>query len=194
MTGYALLALSYCKPADEKISMDLFDAIANRYSYRGEFTDAPVPRKDLGEDRSGGHSSPVGLQRAGRVVRDRRRSRVARADRRDRGQAGLPLGQGDDRLRGRSAAGVRRLSFAAEDCAAAVENMLWPSPPWAMPASGSTACCVRERPPASAGFSAFRPVGSVRILLPIGVPAEPGVQREKLPFDSGRGSIATAAR
>ena len=27
--------------------MNLFDAIASRYSYRGQFTDTPVPRKDL---------------------------------------------------------------------------------------------------------------------------------------------------
>ena len=27
--------------------MDFFEAVAKRYSYRGEFTDAPVPRGDL---------------------------------------------------------------------------------------------------------------------------------------------------
>jgi len=38
--------------------MNLFDAIANRYSYRGEFADSPVPRADLEKIVQAGIQAP----------------------------------------------------------------------------------------------------------------------------------------
>ncbi|MBN2294857.1 MAG: nitroreductase family protein, partial [Pirellulales bacterium] len=38
--------------------MDLFEAISKRYSYRGDFTDAPVPREDLKKIVQAGIQAP----------------------------------------------------------------------------------------------------------------------------------------
>ena len=104
--------------------MDLFDAIANRYSYRGEFTAASVPTGALGKDRGGGHPRPLGVQRAGGdfvIVDDRSLLRqIAEI-------MGKPVCHSAPAMIACVAdprpvfAG---LSFAGEDCAAAVENML----------------------------------------------------------------------
>ncbi len=40
--------------------MDLFEAIEGRYSYRGAFTDAPVPREDLVRIVEAGLKAPSG--------------------------------------------------------------------------------------------------------------------------------------
>ena len=40
--------------------MDLFDAIAQRYTYRGSFTPAPVPRDDLVKIVQAGIQAPSG--------------------------------------------------------------------------------------------------------------------------------------
>ena len=40
--------------------MDLFEAIERRYSYRGEFTDAPVGREDLEKIVRAGIRAPSG--------------------------------------------------------------------------------------------------------------------------------------
>jgi len=40
--------------------MDIFEAIAKRYSYRGEFTLAPVPRSDLEKIVQAGIQAPSG--------------------------------------------------------------------------------------------------------------------------------------
>jgi nitroreductase len=164
--------------------MDLFEAIARRYSYRGEFTAAPVPREDLKKIVQAGIQAPSGCneQVASFVIVD-----------------DLPL-------LGQIAAIVDKpvchsakamiacvadprpvyagASFAAEDCAAAVENMLL-----AITALGYAtvwldgALRVEDRA-GRIGRLLGVPAGrTIRILLPIGVPAEPGRQRERLPFD-----------
>ena len=52
-----------------------------------------------------------------------------------------------------------------------------------MPPSGSTACCaLRGRADKIAELLGVPADKTVRILLPLGVAAEPGRQREKLPF------------
>ena len=76
------------------------------------------------------------------------------------------------------------LSFAVEDCAAAVENMLL-----AITALGYATVWLdgvlrRDNLAERIGQLLGVPEGqAVRILLPLGVPAEPGEQREKLPFN-----------
>ncbi len=75
------------------------------------------------------------------------------------------------------------LAFAAEDCAACVANMLL-----AITALGYASVWldgVLRRDDKAARVSRLLgvPEGKcVRILLPLGVPAEPAVQKEKLPF------------
>ena len=79
---------------------------------------------------------------------------------------------------------MRDISFAAEDCAASVENMLL-----AITALGYASVWLDgvlrcENKAARIGQLLGVPAGrTVRILLPLGVAAEPGVQKEKLPFD-----------
>ena len=138
--------------------MDLFDAIANRYSYRGEFTDAPVPRKDLEKIVQAGIQAPSAcneqvvtfvivddpqlLRQIAEIV-DKPVCRTAKAM---------------IAVRGRSAAGVRRhCRLRSKTARRRSRTCCWPSPPWAMPACGSTARCgPKIGPRASAGFSAFR--------------------------------------
>ena len=164
--------------------MDLFDAIAKRRSYRGPFTDAPVPREDLQKIVQAGIQAPSGkneqvasfvivddpeLLRKIAAVVDRPVCRAAKAmiacvaDPR-------PVYEG--------------LSFDREDCAASVENMLL-----AIAALGYASVWLdgilrvnnaAERVGQLLGVPAGE---TVRVLLPIGVPAEPGVQKEKLPFE-----------
>jgi nitroreductase len=76
------------------------------------------------------------------------------------------------------------LSFAAEDAAAAVENMLL-----AVTALGYASVWLdgvlrsEERAARVAEILGVPQDKSVRILLPIGVPVEPGAPRERFPFD-----------
>ena len=163
--------------------MDVFEAMAKRYSYRGPFTDAPVPREDLRKIVQAGIRAPSGKneQVVSFVIVD------------------------DPELLGQIAAVVQRpacntakamiacvsdprpvfegFSFAAEDTAAAVENMLL-----ALTALGYASVWLDgvlrlNDVAARVGELLGVPPGrTVRILLPLGVPAEPGVQKEKLPF------------
>ena len=104
--------------------MDLFDAIAKRYSYRGAFTDAPVPRKDLEKIVQAGIQAPSAcneqvasfvivddpalLRQIAEIV-DKPVCHTAKA---------MIVCVADPRPV------YADMSFAAEDCAAAVENML----------------------------------------------------------------------
>lgn len=163
--------------------MDVFEAMAKRHSYRGPFTDAPVPREDLRKIVQAGIRAPSGKneQVVSFVIVD------------------------DPELLGQIAAVVQRpacntakamiacvsdprpvfegFSFAAEDTAAAVENMLL-----ALTALGYASVWLDgvlrlNDVAARVGELLGVPPGrTVRILLPLGVPAEPGVQKEKLPF------------
>jgi len=164
--------------------MDLFEAVARRYSYRGDFTDQPVPRDDLRKIVQAGIQAPSGKneQTTSFVIVD------------------------DPELLGKIAEVVRRpvcntaramiacvtdprpvfgaISFAVEDCAAAVENMLL-----AVTALGYAtvwldgALRVDDIAARVGRLLGVPPGRSLRILLPLGVPAEPGTQKEKLPFD-----------
>ncbi len=164
--------------------MDVFEAVAKRHSYRGPFVDTPVPREDLKKIVQAGIQAPSGrneqvisfvivdepdlLRRIAEVV-DRPVCNTAKAmiacvaDPR-------PVFEG--------------FSFAAEDGAAAVENMLL-----AITALGYATVwldgALRVNNVAQrVGQLLGVPAGStIRVLLPIGIAAEPGSQKEKLPFD-----------
>lgn len=164
--------------------MDLFDAIARRHSYRGSFTEATIPEADLHKIVQAGIQAPSGkneqttsfvivndpdtLRKAAEIIH-RPVCQTARAmivcvtDPR-------PVFHGE--------------SFHAEDCAAAVENMLL-----AITALGYATVWldgvlrlegVAER---LAKLLAVPEDRIVRIVLPLGVPTESCPQKEKLPFD-----------
>ena len=163
--------------------MDLFDAIAKRYSYRGDFTTAAVPRTDLHKIVQAGIQSPSACnqQVASFVIVDDPSLLQKIADIVDkpfcRSAKAMIVCVADPRPV------FADISFAAEDCAAAVENMLL-----AITALGYASVWldgVLRRENRAARINQLLGVPgdkSVRILLPIGVPAEPGQQRERQPF------------
>jgi nitroreductase len=163
--------------------MDLFDAIAKRHSYRGEFTAAPVPRADLEKIVQAGIQSPSACnqQVATFVIVD---------DPRLLGQ----IAEITDKPVCRSAKAIivcvadprpvfANISFAMEDCAASVENMLL-----AITALGYASVWldgVLRTGDRAARVGRLLGVPAdkiVSILLPLGIPVEPGQQRERLPF------------
>lgn len=163
--------------------MDLFDAIDRRHSYRGQFTDAPVPREDLKKIVQAAIQAPTAKneqvasfvivddpQLLGQIAEivERPVCKTARA---------MIVCVADPRPV------IGEISFAVEDCAAAVENMLL-----AVTALGYATVWLdgvlrTEQKAARIARLLGVPEGkAVRILLPLGVPAEPGRQKEKLPF------------
>ena len=168
--------------------MDLFEAIGKRYSYRGPFTKARVPREDLCKIVQAGIQAPSGKneQVISFVIVDdpdllRRIAEIVARPVCNTAQAMIacvadprPVFEG--------------ISFAAEDCSAAVQNMLL-----AITAMGYASVWldgalrfnqVAERVGDLLGVP---PGKQIRILLPLGVAAEPGVQKEKLPFEKRAG-------
>jgi nitroreductase len=164
--------------------MDVFEAVSKRYSYRGAFSDAPVPREDLVKIVLAGIHAPSGKN-------EQTTSFVIVDDPDLLGQIAAIV----DKPVCRSAKAMivcvidprpvlGDLSFAVEDCAAAVENMLL-----AITALGYATVWL-DGVLRGGGKAAriARLLGvpdnrSVRILLPLGVAAEPGTQKEKLPFE-----------
>ena len=164
--------------------MDLFDAIASRYSYRGQFTAAPVPRRDLEKIVQAGIQAPSACnqQIATFVIVDdpallRQIAQIVDKPVCHSAKAMIAC-VADPR------SVYANFSFAAEDCAAAVENMLL-----AIAALGYATVWLDgvlrvEDRAARIGQLLGVPTGrTIRILLPIGVPAEPGKQRERFSFD-----------
>ena len=164
--------------------MDVFEAIARRYSYRGEFTNAPVPRDNLRRIVQAGiqAASAKNEQVASFVIVDDPSLLGQMADILDkpvcRSAKAMIVCVCDPRPV------MGEISFVAEDCAASVENMLL-----AIAALGYATVWLDgvlryENKAARIGQLLGVPAGrSVRIILPIGVAAAPGVQREKLPFE-----------
>jgi nitroreductase len=164
--------------------MDLFDAIASRYSYRGEFSAAAVAREDLEKIVAAGIHAPSACneQVTTFVIVDDKTLLRQIAEIVDKpvchSAPAMIACVADPRPV------FAGLSFAGEDCAAAAENMLL-----AMTALGYASVWLdgalrSENRVARIGQLLGVPRDKViRVLLPVGVPAEPGRQREKLPFD-----------
>ncbi len=163
--------------------MDVFEAIEKRYSYRGEFTDARVRRADLQRIVQAGIQAPSGMneQVTSFVIVDDPALLAQLAKILDRPVANTAKAMivcvTDPR------AAYKGMSFAVEDCAAAVENMLL-----AIVALGYDTVWLD-------GVLRFNNVAeqiaellgvpdghTVRIVLPLGVAAKPGSQKEKLAF------------
>jgi nitroreductase len=163
--------------------MDLFEAIAKRHSYRGPFIDAPVRREDLEKIVQAGIQAPTAkneqvvtfvmvdepqlLQQLAAIL-DRPACTAAKA---------MIVCVVDPRPI------LGEHSFAMEDCAASVENMLL-----ALPALGYAGVWIGG---VLRDDGVARRVGQAlgvptdkwpRIIIALGVPAEHAVQKEKLPF------------
>lgn len=164
--------------------MDVFEAIQNRYSYRGEFRDTPIPREDLRKIVDAGIHAPS-------AKNEQTTSFVIVDDPEVLKQLAVIVNRPvcftakafivcviDPRPT------VGDLSFAVEDCAAAVENMFL-----AATALGYATVWldgVLRFDNIAARVAKLLGIPShltVRILLPLGVAREPGVQKEKLSFD-----------
>jgi nitroreductase len=167
--------------------MDLFTAIAERHSYRGAFREQPVPRDDLRKIVQAGLAAPSGnnaqttlfvivddpevVRQIGAMHEKNTAVEQARAfiacivD-----AAPQPAWKGH--------------SFQVEDCAAAVENMLL-----AITGLGYASVWIdgwlREDERADKiGKLLGLPEGKIiRVLLPVGVPAEVYKRPEKKPFE-----------
>jgi nitroreductase len=164
--------------------MDLFDAINTRYSYRGAFTDAPIPEADLRCILESAIRAPSACNKQGPrfvVVRD---PDVLAA-----------IAQVVDRPVVHTAKAIvllladhcevyRGFEFGAEDCAAAAQNMLL-----AITALGYASVWLDGAlrcDDVADQLAVLLQVPShlrVRILLPIGVPAEPGQPTDRLPIE-----------
>ena len=165
--------------------MDVFEAIGSRYSYRGAFRGAPVPREDLVKIVEAGMKAPSGCnaQTTTFVIVDDpdlcakiRETHTMRAVKDARAFIVCCIGRSPKPV-------YKDHQFEAEDCAAAVENMLL-----AVTALGYASVWIdgalryegrAERIGEALGVPADR---VVRILLPIGVPAEPGPRKPKKGF------------
>lgn len=168
--------------------MDVFEAIEKRHSYRAVYTDDPVSRSDLQKIVQAGIQAPSGcnVQTTSFVIID---DAVKIQD------IAKLLGK-DFVLSCKAIIACiathppiyHGMSFGAEDCAAAVENMLL-----AITALGYATVwldgCLRleGRERKIAEMLGVPDDAEVRILLPVGVPAKQWKQMEKKPFEERAG-------
>ncbi len=166
--------------------MDLFAAIERRYSYRGPYRDNPVPREDLERIVQAGLNAPSGknAQTTSFVIVDdpalvKTIGSMHPANQALRRAIAL-IACVIDR---RPEAVYEGYSFQVEDCAAAVENMLL-----AITALGYGSVWIdgwlrgEGRAEKIGGLLGLPGEKVIRVLLPVGVPAEEGPRKEKKPF------------
>lgn len=164
--------------------MDIFDAIAQRHSYRGGFRDDPVPREDLQRIVQAGIQAPSGC--------NAQTTTFVIVDEPD-GIAALAEVIGKQVVADAKAVIVcvvhhrpvyQDKSFAVEDCSAAVENMLL-----AITALGYATVWLdgvlraEKRAARIAGLLGIPADMEVRVVLPIGVAEEKCEQAPKQPFE-----------
>lgn len=166
--------------------MDLFEAISKRHSYRGPFLDRPVPREHLQKIVEAGLLAPSGcnVQSTTFVI----------VDNPDQLTAISQLSTGKAMLSAKAyiacivndppQPAIAGMSFEVEDCSAAVENMLL-----AITALGYATVWIdgwlrgQDRA-AKIGSILNIPAGKlVRVILPLGVPAEHVAPPLKKPFN-----------
>lgn len=168
--------------------MDVFEAIAKRHSYRGPFRDQPVPRADLRRIVQAGLQAPSGknAQTTIFVIVDddelvRKISAMPQANKAMR-QAKALIACAVDVC---PEAVYEGYNFQVEDCAAAVENMLL-----AVTALGYATVWidgwirVENRAEAISRLLELPEGKIIRVLLPIGVPEETWMPKEKKPFET----------
>ena len=164
--------------------MELFEAIGLRHSYRGKFESRAVPRDDLRRIVQAGLQAPSGYnaQSTSFVIVDEPALLAALSE----------IVPGDV-VRGAPAAIVcvmdphatkdKELCFGIEDYAAAVENVLLAATALGYASVWIDGVLRRDGRAARIGTLLGIPGElEVRVLLPIGAPAEERAQREKKPF------------
>ena len=164
--------------------MELFEAIVKRHSYRGAFTDATVSQEDLRRIVQAGIQAPSGkneqttsfvivhdpdvLRQAAAII-NRPVCQTAKA---------MIVCVTDPRPV------FHDLSFHVEDCSAAVENMLLEITALGYATVWLDGVLRLDNVAQRLAELLAVPKGhTVRIVLPLGVPAEVCEQKEKLPFD-----------
>jgi nitroreductase len=167
--------------------VDIFEAISRRHSYRGPFQETHVPREDLERIVRAGLQAPSGknAQTTTFVIVDDPQivKQVAQAFEANKAmeQARALIACVVDRNPQKTYEGI---SFEVEDCAAAVENMLL-----AITALGYASVWidgwlrVDDRADAIGTMLGIPEDKLLRVILPIGVPAEEWHQKEKKPFN-----------
>jgi nitroreductase len=163
--------------------LELFETIAARHSYRGEFKQDAVPREDLLKIVQAGVHAPSACneQVASFVIVD-----DLKLVRQIAAIIGKPVCQ-SARAMIVCVADPRSVfadvSFAEEDCAAAVENMLLAITALGYATVWLDGALRAEDRAAKIAKLLNVPAGHVvRVVLPLGVPVEPICQREKKPF------------
>ena len=162
--------------------MDLFDAISNRHSYRGPFTAAPVPRGDLQRMVQAGIQAPSGCneQVVSFVIVDDPHLLRQIAEIVDKPVCRSAKAMIVCVTNPRSPTATSRLP--SRTARRQWKTCSWRLRRWATPACGSTGLAGRGPGRGISRLLGVPPEWTVRILLPVGVPAEPGRQKEKLPF------------
>lgn len=167
--------------------MNFFDAVDKRQSYRGAFSDDAVPREDLKKIIQAGLNAPSGKN--GQTTRF---VIVDDPNLLEQIRAMHPTNKAVQQAKAFIACIIDKqpeaiyegMDFQVEDCAAAVQNMLL-----AITSLGYASVWVdgwlrREERNEKIGKLLGVPDDKiVRILLPIGVPAEEYKQPEKMPFE-----------
>lgn len=163
--------------------MDLFTVIARRHSYRGVFTAAPIPREDLVKIVQAGIQAPSACneQVVSFVIIDDPATLQAAAVIIDRPVCNSAPALIACLVDHRPV--YEEFSFGPEDCAACVENMLL-----AITALGYASVWLdgvlrRDQRGERLGQLLHAPKNrQVRIVLPVGVPAEAWPQKPKRTF------------
>ncbi|MBN1412066.1 MAG: nitroreductase family protein [Spirochaetales bacterium] len=163
--------------------MDLFEAIKKRHSYRGNFKNIPIPREDLEKIVEAGIRAPSGCneQAVEFVIVDDREKLKAIHKIIDYGFLETAQAMIICVLDHRPV--FRDISFCIEDCAASTENILL-----AVTALGYASVWidghirVDGRAKEIARLLSVPDDKEVRVILPLGIPEEPGTQNAKKPF------------
>ena len=164
--------------------MDLFAAIEKRYSYRGEFKPVPVPKEHLKKIVEAGIRAPSACnqQVVSFVVVDDPGLLEKIANTLDRPVCYTAKAMIVCVYDSRPV--YHEMSFALEDCAAAVENMLL-----AIAALGyasvwlNGALRLEDRAERVGRLLDVPEDKTVAVVLPLGVALEPGTQGTRLPFE-----------
>jgi nitroreductase len=164
--------------------VDLFEAIERRHSYRGAFARGRVPREDLARIVEAGIRAPSGYnaQSTGFVIVDD----PALIERIGEITGNATIGGAPAAIAVVMDPGVpvdRDLRFGVEDYAAATENILLAATALGYASVWFDGGLRREGRAAAIGdLLGVPPQRVVRVVLPVGAPAERRQQKEKRPF------------
>lgn len=166
--------------------MDVFSALTERHSYREPFKPIPIPQKDLRAIVDAGLKAPSGKNEQTTsfiIVHDQKKVRAI-ADMHTQKAMNTAQAFIACIIDKQPPAVYEGVSFQIEDCAAAVENMLL-----AITALGYASVWIDgwlrgDRRAEKIGTLLGVPEHkTIRVLLPVGIPAVAGPRKEKKPFE-----------